>query len=316
MSMIYGPVLSRRFGYSLGIDIIPFKICTYDCIYCQLGKTTNKTTKRKRYVDIDMKSFLKDLKNVIESEKTINYITFSGSGEPTLNTDIGTLIDKVKQLTDIPIAVLTNGSLLYRKEVVKSLENADLIKVSFDAPNEICFKKINKPSSVITFKKVLKGLDLLLNDFKGKIWLELMIIKDINDSIKYTEQFKKIIDGMDKIGRGVDKIHLNTPVRPSGPGDVLIPDSLQLKKIENILGKKAEIIRDAKLKSQELVNIDLEREIIELVKRRPVSAREISKSLQSNINEVIKSLRNLLDQKKIKSKIYGDKKSNYYYYKG
>jgi wyosine [tRNA(Phe)-imidazoG37] synthetase (radical SAM superfamily) len=153
-----------------------------------------------------------------------------------------------------------------------------------------------------------------LNDFKGKIWLELMIIKDINDSIKHAEQFKKIIDGVDKIGRGVDKIHLNTPVRPSGPGDVLIPDSLQLKKIKNILGKKAEIIRDLKLKTKELLNINLKREIIELVKRRPVSAEEISRSLQVNISEVIKSLRDLLDQNKIKSKIYGEKETNYYYY--
>jgi wyosine [tRNA(Phe)-imidazoG37] synthetase (radical SAM superfamily) len=315
MSMIYGPVLSRRFGHSLGIDIIPFKVCTYDCIYCQLGKTTEKTAERKRYVYINVKNFLKDLKSVIESEKKIDYITFSGSGEPTLNTDIGVLIERVKQVTDIPIAVLTNGSLLYKEEVVRELGNADLVKASFDAPDEECFKKINKPYSVITFDKVVRGLKSLLNDFKGKIWLELMIIKNLNDGVRQAEQFKKIIGGMDKIGRGIEKIHLNTPVRPSVPGDALIPDNIRVEKIKNILGRKAEIIQDLRIRSKELLNLDLDREIIELVKRRPVSAEEISGSLQVNINEVVKSLRDLLDQNKIKKKVYGDKETNYYCYK-
>jgi wyosine [tRNA(Phe)-imidazoG37] synthetase (radical SAM superfamily) len=315
MSMIYGPVLSRRFGYSLGIDIIPFKVCTYDCIYCQLGRTTNKTAERNRYIDIDMKSFLKDLKDVIGSGKKIDYITFSGSGEPTLNTDIGILIDSVKKMTDIPVVVLTNGSLLYKEEVVRALENADLVKVSFDAPDGECFKKINKPCSVITFDKVVRGLKSLLNDFKGRIWLELMMIKGLNDGVMHAEQFKEIIGGMDKIGRGIEKIHLNTPIRPSVPGDALIPDNIRVEKIKNILGRKAEIIRDLRVRSKELLNLDLDREIIELVKRRPVSAEEISRSLQVNINEVVKSLRDLLDQNKIKKKIYGDKRSNYYYYK-
>jgi wyosine [tRNA(Phe)-imidazoG37] synthetase (radical SAM superfamily) len=313
--MIYGPVLSRRLGYSLGIDIIPLKICTYDCVYCQLGRTTNKTAVRKRYVDVNMKSFLKDLKNVVGSEKKIDHITFSGSGEPTLNTDIGIMIERVKKTTDIPVVVLTNGSLLYKNDVIGSLKNADLVKVSFDAPDEACFRKINRPSSVITFEKVIRGLKSLLNDFKGRIWLELMIIKDFNDSERQAEQFKKIIAGMDKTGRGIEKIHLNTPVRPSVPGDTLIPDNNRVKKIEKILGRKAEIIRDLKLKTKELLNLDLEQEIVELVKRRPASAEEISRSLQVNINKVIKSLRDLMDQNKIKSKVYSDKKSDYYYYK-
>lgn len=315
MSMIYGPVLSRRFGYSLGIDIIPLKICTYDCVYCQLGRTTNKTAVRKRYINVNMKSFIKDLKKVTGSERKIDYIAFSGSGEPTLNTDIGIMIERVKKATDIPVAVLTNGSLLYKKDVIKSLGNADLVKVSFDAPDEACFRKINRPSSVITFGKVVKGLKSLLNDFKGRIWLELMIIKDFNDSEKQAEQFKRIITGIDKTERGIEKIHLNTPVRPTIPGDTLISDDIRVKKIEKVLGRKAEIVRDLKLRTEELLNLDLGREIMELVKRRPASAEEISKSLQVNINRVIKCLRDLLDQKKIRSKVYGDKKSDYYCYK-
>lgn len=311
MSMIYGPVLSRRFGYSLGIDIIPFKICTYDCIYCQLGKTTNKTTERKKYINIDMGVFLKSLKSVIKDVRKIDYITFSGSGEPTLNTDIGILINKIKQLTSIPVIVLTNGSLLYRKGVIESIKDADLIKVSLDATDEVCFRGINKPSPSITFKKILNGLKLLLNNFNGKIWLEVMVIKNINDSIEQAGQFKKVIDYIDKIGKGIDKVHLNTPIRPSEPGEVLIPDSLRLKEIKDILGKKAEIIRYVRSRFKELQNSKLEKEIVELVKRRPVSANEISNSLQVNISQVIKCLKDLIEQEKIKLKLYGDK--NYYY---
>jgi wyosine [tRNA(Phe)-imidazoG37] synthetase (radical SAM superfamily) len=311
MGMIYGPVLSRRFGYSLGIDIIPFKICTYDCIYCQLGKTTDKTTERKQYINIDMGSFLKSLKSVIEDVKKIDYITFSGSGEPTLNTDIGILINKIKQLTDIPVAVLTNGSLLYRKEVVEALKDADLIKVSFDAPDERCFRSINRPSPIIIFEKILKGLKLLLNNFNGKIWLEVMIIKNINDGIEQAEQFKKVIYDIDKVSRDIDKIHLNTPVRPSEPGEVLIPDNSRLKEIKDILGEKVEIIKYKRSKFKELLNSKLEKEIVGLVRRRPVSAKEIGSSLQVNINQVIKCLKDLTDQGRIKLRSYRNK--NYYY---
>ncbi len=277
-----------------------------------MGKTTNKTTERKKYINIDIDNFLKSLENVIENVKDIDYITFSGSGEPTLNTDIGILMNKIKQLTSIPVAVLTNGSLLYKKKVIESLKDADLIKVSLDAPDESCLKSINKSSPFITFKKILNGLELLLDDFNGKVWLEVMIIKNINDSIEQAKQFKKVIDYMDKIGKGIDKVHLNTPIRPSVPGEVLIPDSLRLKEIKDILEEKAEIIRYTRPRFDEIQKSKLENEIVELIKRRPVSVNEISNSLRVNINQVIKCLKNLLDQEKIKLKSYGN--NGYYYF--
>ena len=135
--------LSRRFGYSLGIDIIPFKICSYDCVYCQLGKTIKKTNKRKSYIKIDMENFRQSLISTIKSSKRIDYITFAGSGEPTLKKDLGNLIDEVKKLTDIPAAVLTNGSLLHRKDVIGDIGEADLIKISLDAPDQKIFELIN-----------------------------------------------------------------------------------------------------------------------------------------------------------------------------
>ncbi len=122
---IYGPVPSRRFGRSLGIDIIPFKICTYDCIYCQLGRTRKKTLKRNQFYDIN--SLLRELETFLQNKREIDYLTFSGSGEPTLNTGIGEIIQKLKKISDIPVIVLTNGSLLWDKEVRNSLKYADIV---------------------------------------------------------------------------------------------------------------------------------------------------------------------------------------------
>jgi wyosine [tRNA(Phe)-imidazoG37] synthetase (radical SAM superfamily) len=310
-SIIYGPVLSRRFGYSLGIDIIPYKICTYDCIYCQLGKTTNKTVERKRYIKVNIKKFLGNLKDVVNSNKRIDYITFSGLGEPTLNSDIGMLIGRVKEITNIPVAVLTGGGLLYKEDVVNDIKNADLIKVSLDAPNDKILKKINRPHHNINFQNNLDGLKQLLGSFNGKVWLEIMLVKGLNDGIDEANEFKNIINDIDIIGNGIEKIHLNTSVRPTGGKNVLIPDSKRLLKIREILGKKTEIIQYSKVELQTKHRDNLENDIVELVKRRPVSAKDISDSLEVNLNEVIKSLRELLIKDKIKNKVYNN--SKYYY---
>ena len=310
-SIIYGPVLSRRFGYSLGIDIIPYKICTYDCIYCQLGKTTNKTVERKRYIKVNIKNFLENLKDVVGSNKKINYITFSGLGEPTLNSDIGVLIGRVKEITNIPVAVLTGGGLLYKEDVVNDIKNADLVKVSLDAPNDKILKKINRPHHNINFQNNLDGLKQLLGSFNGKVWLEIMLVKGLNDGIDEANEFKNIINDINIIGNGIEKIHLNTSVRPTGGKNVLIPDSKRLLKIREILGKKTEIIQYSKVELQTKHRDNLENDIVELVKRRPVSAKDISDSLEVNLNEVIKSLRELLIKDKIKNKVYNN--SKYYY---
>lgn len=311
MSIIYGPVLSRRFGYSLGIDIVPYKTCTYDCIYCQLGKTTNKTVKRKRYISIDLAELITGLKKAIKDNKRIDYITFSGAGEPTLNLDIGMLIDGVKKVTNIPVVVLTGGGILYKESVRDDIIKADLVKISFDAPNDKILRLINRPETNINFIKNFEGLKKLLSVFKGRIWLEIMLIKGINDDIGTAEEFKKIIDGIDDIGTGIERIHLNTAVRPTGSKDVSIPDLERLNKIKTILGRKAEIIRYKEIEISGSGRKDLSNDIVELSKRRPVSINDISESLKVNINEVIKCLRELLIKGKLKYKIYNSTK--YYY---
>ncbi|MCK4625431.1 MAG: radical SAM protein, partial [Phycisphaerae bacterium] len=172
MSYIFGPVPSRRLGRSLGVDLVPFKTCSYDCIYCQLGRTTNKTIQRKEWVPLD--DVVAELKTNLSSQP--DYITLSGSGEPTLYSRTGELIDRIKAVTDVPVAVLTNGSLLWNQEVCAQLMNADLIVPSLDAGDEMMFRAVNRPHEDISFEKMLKGLIEFRREYQGQYWLEVMFL--------------------------------------------------------------------------------------------------------------------------------------------
>jgi len=307
--LFYGPVLSRRFGYSLGIDLVPFKVCVYDCIYCQLGRTTNKTVERKKYVNIDFKDFEAEIKKRIKNCSYLDYVTFSGSGEPTLNSDIGKFIDIIKKISNIPVLVLTGGGTLGFNGVIDDIKGADLIKVSLDAPYNRLLKKINRPCNEVSFNKNISGLKKLLDDFSVDIWLEIMILKGINDDLDSAYMFKNIIEDL---GDGIKKVHLNTAVRHSVAGYMRLPDRERLKKIKDILGGKAKIIGKVNYKKYSRTLIKMEEEIIELLKRRPVSIKDISLSLGFNLNEVIKIIDKLLCQGEIR---YSTNENMKYYFK-
>ena len=167
---VFGPVPSRRLGRSLGIDLVPFKICTYNCIYCQLGPTTNLTLERKEWVPFD--KVIEEAREKIRSADGIDYITFSGSGEPTLHSRIGELIREFKRLSSIPVAVLTNGSLLWQKDVQDDLLEADLVIPSLDAPDRGLFRHVNRPHPDLAFDQVVEGLVKFRERYHGRIWLE------------------------------------------------------------------------------------------------------------------------------------------------
>ncbi|MFW9781271.1 MAG: radical SAM protein, partial [Candidatus Heimdallarchaeota archaeon] len=169
MKYVYGPVPSRRLGRSLGIDPIPLKTCNYQCIYCQLGKTTYFTNERKNFFPV--KAIICELKKAIkENEGNFDYITFVGSGEPTLYKDLKKLILMAKELSEIPICVITNGSLLYDKEIRDILISADVILPSLDAGDEKSFIKINRPHPSINFEKLIQGFIDFREIYKGKFW--------------------------------------------------------------------------------------------------------------------------------------------------
>jgi len=239
MKYVYGPVKSRRLGLSLGISLTPYKICDFDCIYCQLGKTGEPTAARKEYVKIeDILSELKSwVQNNIEEAKNLNYITISGSGEPTLNTNIGEVISQIKKIATLPVAVITNASLLNDTEVRKALLGADLIVPSLDTVIPEIFKQIDQPHPDIKIEEIINGLISLRKEFRGKIWLEVMIVKGVNDD---SGQIRKLKDIIDKINP--DKVQINSPVRATTEEDVFPANKKRLEKIKEILGDKCEII--------------------------------------------------------------------------
>ena len=205
---VFGPVPSRRLGKSLGIDLVPLKTCTYDCIYCQLGRTTNRTICRKPYVS--GKAVVRQLEGKLSSlSEKPDYITFSGSGEPTLNSELGWVIEQISGLTKIPIAVLTNGSLLHLESVRRALREVDLVIPSLDAGNAQLYRMINRPHPSLNFSQVLRGLEEFRKEFGGSIWLEVMLCGGINDERK---EISRIRDLIGKIGP--DRVQLNTVYRP------------------------------------------------------------------------------------------------------
>jgi wyosine [tRNA(Phe)-imidazoG37] synthetase (radical SAM superfamily) len=304
MSQIFGPVPSRRLGFSLGIDTVPYKTCSLDCIYCQLGKTTNKTIERKEYISCE--DILPEIEEILKQKKKIDYITFSGSGEPTLNSGIKTMINNIKKLTSIPIAVLTNGTLLFQPEIREELMEADLVIPSLDAVSEEVFKKVNRPHYSLKIDKIIDGLSDFSQEFKGKIWLEIMIVKGTNDS---PQEIKRMTEVIEKIK--LDKIQLNTVVRPPTE-EFAQPVNLEnLKKIKRTLGEKCEIIAGFKRPNQEFYSEDIEKGILTMVKRRPVTLLDISHSLGIHQNEAIKYLNILEKEGQILTRVYREKR--YYY---
>ncbi|MFA6216485.1 MAG: radical SAM protein [Candidatus Omnitrophota bacterium] len=239
MKYIYGPLKSRRLGLSLGISLTPYKICSFDCVYCQLGKTTVKTIERKDYFSAD--EVFAELRLWFqynpEEAKQLNFITFSGSGEPLLHKQIGELINQIKKFTTIPVAVITNGSLLSLSEVRQELLAVDLMIPSLNAVTPKVFERIDRPDPSIKIEEVINGLIEFRKVFRGKIWLEVMLVKGINDDMSHIKKLKGVIEKIDP-----DHVQINSPVRTTAEKDIEPVDTEHLEKIKVILGDRCEII--------------------------------------------------------------------------
>ncbi len=292
---VYGPVPSRRLGISLGVDVVPFKHCSYDCIYCQLGKTTHHTTERRAFVPIN--AVMDEIEEVVDRNDDIDYITFSGSGEPTLNSDINHMIGRVKSLTGIPVAVLTNGSLLWKEEVRRDLSQADLVVPSVDAISERVYHKINRPVKGLTSRQVLEGIRLFSWDYKGGVFVEVMLVKGVNDS---EEEIKKISEFTRHLR--VDRIQLNTVLRPPSRPDVRRLDEQELVRIKDLFDPSlpVEIITDFDRTTSRAYHKDLEKAIIELLARRPTKRDDMAVALGVHPNEMVKYIQALEESKKVK----------------
>jgi wyosine [tRNA(Phe)-imidazoG37] synthetase (radical SAM superfamily) len=298
LKYVFGPVPSRRLGRSLGVDLIPYKTCTFDCIYCDLGRTTRKTTSRQSYVPPEeIQGELELTLSVLE--KKPDYITLSGSGEPTLNTNIGEIIRRIKEIASTPIAVLTNSSFLSLDEVRRDLSEADVVLPSLDAITSGLFEYINRPHTSLRIEEIVSGLIQFRKEYRGQIWLEILFCRGVNDGNEEVEKFKGVIEEIQP-----DRVQLNTPVRPPAE-DFAFPLTLgQLEEIRERLGEKAEIISEFAASEGEEFNSVKDTEILNLVKRRPCTAEDISSALGLRLNEVVKHLDHLTKTGTIRYRMY------------
>lgn len=302
MSYCYGPVPSRRLGFSLGVDLIPKKTCSFDCIYCQAGRTDSKIIRRNFYVNIP--ALKQELTAIIKKKPKIDYVTFSGAGEPTLHKDLDKIIRIIKKVTKkkYPLCLITNASLLSRKSVRRELKEVDLIVPSLDASCPEVFQKMNRPYPGISFQKVVRGLVQLRKEFLGKIWLEIMLVKGVNDSLADAVKFRELIDKIKP-----DKVQLNFPVRPA-PVKLRLPADKRIKEIKKILGSNVEIAEYSHQEKQNSFATSRDFEILKYLRRRPATLEDLGIFLKADVSEIKKILKSMLKNRDVKEYSCRDKK--------
>jgi len=274
MKYVYGPVPSRRLGQSLGIDTIPLKTCNWNCVYCQLGRTVPLTNKRREYYPRE--EVLEEVREALRTHKPgeINWVTFVGSGEPTLHSSLGWLIRQVKKITDLPVAVITNGSLLYLPEVRQDLIAADAVLPSLDAGTAKLYRQINRPYPEITYERFLGGIVDFQRRYWGKLWIEVMLVRDLNDS---EEALQAIAEALQRIKP--DEVHINLPTRPPVETWVQPPDDEGLMRASAILGDIAQVVHPAE-GTFDLSGYDNPLDaIVSIITRHPMRQEQIERSL-------------------------------------
>ncbi len=301
LKYVFGPVPSRRLGNSLGINPIPLKTCNYSCVYCQLGKTSDLKNEIKEYIPLnEIKSELLDFfKNV---RALPDYITIVGEGEPLLYSKLGELVDFIKSNFLPPLALITNGSLLYLDYVREGIKDVDVLLPTVDTTIPETFKKINRPHKELKLENILKGLLKTREEFEGEFWVEVMLVKGLNDSeeeiIALAEYFKKLKP---------ERIFINIPVRPPADSWVQSPDISAFHIVEKYI-PEAEFINFSENGAIDPAAYDSLKELIISVSRRhPISLELLKKSVNESDDKIEKEIRELEKEGKIKLIKHGAK---------
>lgn len=309
---LFGPVKSRRLGVSLGVDLTPFKTCSLDCIYCECGATTTLTCERSEYFPV--KSVIEEIKKYLEPNPTLDFITFSGSGEPTLYSKLGEVIRFIK--SDFPsykLALITNSVLLSDAKVREDVRDVDIVMPSLDAVTQEIFEKINRPSCDIKVQDIINGLSLFRYEFKGEMWLEIFIVPGINDTETELEAIKKTL-----LEINPHRIQLNSLDRPGTCNWIRPPNDSEIAKIKDFLFPlPVEVISSKRVESQLkkhtnhiLQNID--EVIISTISRRPSTIDDLVVATSSSSQEIQKHLDLLLKKNLIKTR---EEKRGLFFYK-
>lgn len=291
---VFGPIASRRLGLSLGVDLVTRKTCTQDCPYCEAGWTTNLTLERKEYVPAA--AVKAELRSVLDSGPEIDFITFSGAGEPTLNSKIGEIVDFIKdEYPQYSLCLLTNGSLLGDPDVAAEVSRVDLIIPNLDASSEEEFKKINAPAPGLTFNRFFSGLENFTNQFTGRIFLEIFIAPGINDSAASIERFVELIKRLK-----VEKVQLNTLDRPGCDATIIPAPAETVKRfvraIEPVI--PVEAVGSFRYKSPslrgEMPKDELASAIVAMASRRQVTREDLLEALNVDSHTLEQTLKELL----------------------
>ncbi len=274
MKYVFGPVPSRRLGKSLGIDPIPMKTCNWNCVYCQLGRSTPLVNDRKDYAPVD--DMIAEFESALNKHKPgdIDWVSIVGSGESLLHLHIGELVDRLKEKTDIPVAMFTNGALLSIPEVRVAILGVDAVMPSIDAGSPEMFKKINRPHPGTSFEAYVEGLVAFRADYQGKFWPEVMLMRDLND----TEEALRDIAGILR-RLSPDLVHINLPSRPPAETWIEPPGEDGLLRALAILGDTANVVHPAAV-DLDLAGFDsVVDAITDIVSRHPTREDEIKRAL-------------------------------------
>jgi wyosine [tRNA(Phe)-imidazoG37] synthetase (radical SAM superfamily) len=272
MKYVFGPVSSKRLGQSLGVDLLPPKSCSWNCVYCQLGKTKKFVTERQEF--FPREEILEEIREAIAANTSLDWITFVGSGETMLYKGVGWLIGEVKKFTSTPVAVITNGSLLYLPEIREELLQADAVLPSLNAGSETLHIQIDRPASGLTFRQHVDGLIAFRSVYIGQLWLEVMLLGGINDS---NEALYDLADVVKEINP--DMVHLVLPTRPAPEQDVHIPSEERIEQAIAILSTVTTVVHPVKGTMDLRSAPDMLKAVSAIISRHPVQQRELQKAI-------------------------------------
>jgi len=289
---LFGPVPSRRFGLSLGVDLTPFKTCSLDCVFCQLGRTTNRTVERKEYVPTD--AVCAELEEWLSTDGQADYITLSGSGEPTLHSRFGDVLEFIRTHTPIPAVLLTNGTLLDQPEVREAASRAHVVKISLSAWDAASYGWINRPHPELSFNRLVEGLKEFRARFKGSLWMEVFLIGGMNSIPNDVKKIAKIAKEISP-----DRIHLNTAVRPPAHDFVSPLTREELDSLAPLFDPPAEVIAEFKTTLKQNIRTN-ENSLLDMLRRRPCTSEQIAGAFGLHLNEVAKYVGKLLRTNQIR----------------
>jgi wyosine [tRNA(Phe)-imidazoG37] synthetase (radical SAM superfamily) len=234
---VFGPTPSRRLGRSLGIDPVPLKTCNWNCVYCQLGRSTPLVNDRRDYHPTD--EILAEVRDVLDRHDPgqIDWVTFVGSGEPLLHEGLGTMIREVKAMTELPVAVCTNGSLLFLPDVREAVRVADAVLPTVSAGSPELYRRINRPHPDVPYESHIGGIIVFSHEYEGELWPEVMLIKGVNDTEAALLGLRSVLRQMRP-----GKVHITLPNRATAETWVEPPDEDGLLRAMAILGDVAHVV--------------------------------------------------------------------------